>query len=480
MSGPPGDDASTAAPWAAGFRSVEREHDRVALDVAGELPRWLRGALYRNGPGRFEVGGERVTHWFDGLAMLTRFGFADGAVTYSNRFLRSDEYRSVTDEGRFAGTQFGSVGGLRRRLRDLVVPTPTDNANVNVVRLGDRFVAITETQVGVRFDPETLETLGHHRFEGLPGQTMLAHPHVDPRTGEVVTLATEYGRQSRYHVARRPPGAPRFEVVGSVDADRPSYVHSVGLTADHVVLVAFPFDVAPWRLLWPGAASFVERFEWRPEAGTRFVVVERATGAVVADRRSSPCFAFHHVNAYEEGGDLVVDLAAFDDPGLVSSLTLDALRAGPPPVTGGLRRYRVPLDGEGVTWEALTDGAVTLPRVAPDRNTRRHRFVYAQEPPGADDGASQRLLKVDVERRETTAWGEAGAFLGEPVFVPRPGRDREDDGVVCAVVLEATAGRSSLLVLDGRRFEPVARAPLPHVVPFDFHGRFVPAGEAKR
>jgi len=464
--------------WALGFQSVEREYAGHELPVSGRVPDWLDGALVRNGPGRFEVGGERVRHWFDGLGMLTRFAFDDGAVSYSNRFLRSREYRAVTEDGHLAGSQFGtSSRGLLRRLGDLLVPTPTDNANVNVVRLGDRFVAVTETPVGVEFDPVTLATAGRVPFSDLDGQMMTAHPHVDPVREETVTFTTDFGRTTHYRFYRRPNGEGRFRPIGSIPTRRPAYVHSFGLTPGHVVFAEFPFDVNPFRLLLPGSDSFIERYRWRPEAGTRFVVMDRESGAVVAEHTAEPFFAFHHVNAFEDDGALVVDLAAFDAPDVIDALYLDDLESGPlPSFDGRLRRFRLPVGDGEPTAETLYDDGVTLPRIHPGRNTRPYRYVYAQGPPVPGEDAPQRLLKVDTRAGGARAWSEPGTMCGEPVFVPDPGGDREDDGVVCSVVLEAPAERSSLLLLDGRTFEELGRAPLPHVVPFDFHGQFVPAG----
>ena len=37
-------------------------------------------------------------------------------------------------------------------------------------------------------------------------------------------------------------------------------------------------------------------------------------------------FCFHHVNAFEDGDDLTVDLLAYDDASVVRALTLDRLR----------------------------------------------------------------------------------------------------------------------------------------------------------
>jgi carotenoid cleavage dioxygenase-like enzyme len=40
------------------------------------------------------------------------------------------------------------------------------------------------------------------------------------------------------------------------------------------------------------------------------------------------------------------------------------------------------------------------------------------------------------------------------------------------VVLDARSGRSFLLVLDAPAFTELARAEVPHAIPFGFHGRF--------
>jgi carotenoid cleavage dioxygenase-like enzyme len=58
------------------------------------------------------------------------------------------------------------------------------------------------------------------------------------------------------------------------------------------------------------------------------------------------------------------------------------------------------------------------------------------------------------------------------VFVGRPGRTAEDDGVVLSVVLDAGRGVSFLLVLDAGTFTEVARAELPHPVLLGYHGQF--------
>jgi beta,beta-carotene 9',10'-dioxygenase len=84
--------------YGAGFRSLTREiREPMALPVEGKLPSSLKGTLLRTGPAKFEVGSRTYNHWFDGLAMLHRFAFKDGGVTYANRFLKSKALCAGTD-----------------------------------------------------------------------------------------------------------------------------------------------------------------------------------------------------------------------------------------------------------------------------------------------------------------------------------------------------------------------------------------------
>ena len=48
-------------------------------------------------PAKLEVGERRVDHWFDGMAMLNRFGFAEGQVAYKSRFIGSAAYAEAEE-----------------------------------------------------------------------------------------------------------------------------------------------------------------------------------------------------------------------------------------------------------------------------------------------------------------------------------------------------------------------------------------------
>lgn len=467
--------------YAAGLRNLTDEIGPVELPVEGELPAWLSGDLIRNGPALFDVGDRSFRHWFDGQAMLHRFSFGDGGVTYRNRFLDTPGLRSAR-AGRIDYSEFATdpCGGMFRRLFSRFRSQgQSQNAGVNVVASDEGPLAITETPLAVRFDPQTLATVGVQDVaESVPGQLTTAHPHQVPGSPDLVNYVLRFGPRSHYQVYRQKGGSRERQVIASVPADRPGYMHSFAVTERHVVLAVFPFVVDP-RALLLRRRPFIENYRWQPERGTRFVVIGLEDGAVREIRSEQAIFAFHHINAYDEGDDVVIDLCAYPDAGIVRALLLEQLRAGRPVPVAVPTRVRLHLGAGTATTAALSTEPLELPRISyAKHNGRPYRYAYGV---GAHGGSGadfvNQLTKVDVTTGQTEIWYEPGSYPGEPVFVPAPGAETEDDGVVLSVVL-GPSGSSSMLVLDAATWQVRARAEVPHAVPLGFHGQFTrrPAG----
>jgi carotenoid cleavage dioxygenase-like enzyme len=454
-----------------GFQDLDEELTLDDVAVTGELPPWLEGSLVRVTPARFDLGKHKIGHWFDGLAMLHRFAIADGRVSYANRFLRSESYKRA-ERGESIGQGFATdpCRAIFKRVQSFFSPDFTDNANVNLMQLGERYVAMTETPLPVEFDARTLATLGHPA--SAPGHITTAHPHHDRERGEAVNYAAHLGPRSTYRVYTTDAQDQR-RVVAKVPVKEPSYMHSFAMTERYVILVDYPLHMNPMKLA-VGASSFIESYRWHPERGTRFLVIDRHDGGVKMTATAEPFFCFHHVNAWEEGDDVVLDLIAYDDARVIDRLYIDRLRNEPEQSPNQLRRYRVSPGSDRADGEVLLDRSLELPRIDYARvNTRPYRFVYACGMRPEQPDWLNELVKFDVQAGALRTWHEDGCYPGEPVFVGRPGREREDDGVILSVVFDSSSGRSFLLALDAASFDERARAEVPHHVPFGFHGQFM-------
>ncbi|MEV0284855.1 MULTISPECIES: carotenoid oxygenase family protein [unclassified Kribbella] len=477
-----GADAPPHTPYAIGFADLDNEVTIDQLPVEGDLPEWLSGTLVRNGPARYAAGnGRSLRHWFDGQAMLHRFEIAGGAVSYANRFVDTPNYRSLRDKGRIGYTEFATdpCGNLFSRFFTRFFGGPGVNPAVNIVDFDESAAAVTETPLAVEFDPATLATLRvTDQRDGLTGAVTTAHPHADPTTGSLVNYLLKFGRRSSYQVYRQDADQRGRRLIGSVPVEQPGYVHSFAITQRYVVLVIFPLVVNPLSLLLSGR-PFIENYRWRPELGTRIVVIDTTDGSTRGSYQTEACFAFHHINAWDDGDAVVFDLCSYPDAGVVDALYLDSLRGNRGVPLAVPTRFRVELASGTVTREALADEPMELPNIAYARcNGRPYRFAYGV---GARDRSGHnfidQLVKLDTTTGTTESWHQDGCYPGEPVFVAMPTDAAEDSaaedaGVVLSVVLDTNSGRSFLLILAAGTFAELGRAHVPHAIPFGFHGRY--------
>lgn len=461
-----------------GLRSLERECvEPVELAVEGVLPPELAGTLYRVGPARWDVYGERLRHWFDGDGMVHAFTLGGGRAGYRCRFVQQTAHVEEDRARRRLYGGFGTTapgGRLRRFLRRDRRRNP---ANTHIIGHGGGLYALCEGGRPWRLDPRDLSTLGEETLGGLlptPRSTFTAHPKRDPVSGELWGFGVASGRVPTLHLYRWPGAGPAVEVA-RVALPMPAMIHDFGLTPTVAVVVATPMVTPDLPLgLMFGQSSYAENLRYEPQRGTHVGLVDRASGAVVWCP-TAPFLGFHVVNAWDEGDDVVVDVCAYDSGDLLR--VFYEVMAGPVrEAPNTLIRLRVDRRTRAVAREVLYAGPFELPRVVDDRVGRAHRRVF-----GLTWGGSRILLgrpaMFDLDsRRLTAAPTPDHAWAGELVPVPMAGATGEGDVWLLTVVLDAAAGVSELHVLDGRDLAagPVARARLPHVMPLGFHGSWIP------
>jgi carotenoid cleavage dioxygenase-like enzyme len=183
--------------------------------------------------------------------------------------------------------------------------------------------------------------------------------------------------------------------------------------------------------------------------------------------------AFHATQAWADGGDLVLEIATYDDGVVFDDLRLERRRAGLP-MRSSMRhvRYRLRDGRRDAEPEPIAGAAIELQQVHPERIGRgRARVCW-----GAGNGDRGELFdcthRVDLDSGEVTTWRRPGATHLEPLFVPRPGGAADDDGVLLVPTLADGDETTVVGVLDARTMNCVAELRAPQIVPFGFHAAF--------
>lgn len=451
-----------------GLTSLTIESPETELKSKGEVPPWLSGTLIRNGPALFNVGKEYVPHWFDGLAMLHSFRFADGKLFYKNKFLRTSAYETMVVNKSLNFSGFGQIGA---KTETQFIP----NANINVARFANSYVALTETPLPVIFDKQSLDTIGLFSYsDGLPQSKIweCAHPHYDAKTGDVINYQVRFFPEAKYVLYSMKKGSSTREVIAEIPVKEPAYMHSFALTEKYCVLVEFPLFVNPQDLLKEG--SFSSKYKWKHAKDMRILVVSREKQALVGEYFAEPVFAWHHINSFEEDGTLYIDMAAYQDASTFTN-TEDVTDDPEHKRTGRFVRYKVDLATKAVIKEALGP-SIEMPRIDYERyNGKPYNYVYGYDDYNPLYNLKKRgLVKINTKTKFISMWSQDDCIADEPIFVAKPDGKHEDDGVLLAVVLDTKKKTSFLLILDALKFKELARFEVPHHIPYSLHGAYFP------
>jgi carotenoid cleavage dioxygenase-like enzyme len=250
------------------------------------------------------------------------------------------------------------------------------------------------------------------------------------------------------------------------------FVHDFAVTERWLVFVLCPvaFRVAPMLL---GKTTPAESLEGDERRTLRVLAVERAS----LDREGGPRtyvassshvrgFAFHVVNAFDEGDDRVaVDVAwAPRFPVLPSPRGQTPSSFVPPRLT------RIDAKLERRTLDVTpTSTLFEIPEIDPRAAGTEHHVAWGL-------GGASTLSGI-------TRW-EKGALpltrdfspdvVAPPLFLPDSSRG-EGAGWILTTVYVPRTHTSEMVLLDATTLRTVARARLPHVLPPHFHGCWVPA-----
>ncbi|MFJ1299331.1 carotenoid oxygenase family protein [Pseudomonadota bacterium AL_CKDN230030165-1A_HGKHYDSX7] len=430
------------------------ERDDPALDIEGAIPPALHGVFMRNGPNPRFAPGPGYTYPFDGTGMIHAVYLDAGRARYRNRWVRTQEF----NEEAAAGHRLYNAG---------FAPPPHANlANTHVIHHAGRFLALYEGGLPYEIDAQ-LNTRGCYDGDGRLPAAMSAHPKLDPRTGELLSVTYNLRTGSLHYVRITPEGT--VDRCVPIPSPWSAMIHDIAITTRHVLAFVCPlvFDLdnpaAPMR--------------WSPERGARLALIPReARSAQDVRWVDGPAFFhWHTLNAFEEDGRIDVTLPWYAG-------------YGPGASDRRLALHRIVIDARSGAWrdEPLDDQACEFGRINEALLGQRARYGYvglrqprAGEVPQA--GAFEALARYDLDTGAKQVFTlPAGVTAGEPVFVADPTGQAEDDGFLMVFTHIEGSPQGQFLILDARDLGqgPLATVRLPRRVPGGLHGSWTPYDEA--
>jgi len=492
--------------WEKYLESEISEWHDVALkwEMNNTVPNWVKGQFIRNGPARLDFGGEKFyTMYMDGWGKLHSFKLHQGKALSSGKMTETALYKmnaaakeilptiTLAPVGPEDWTAWEEVQGFKNGF---------DNTNTHVWRYGSsknkadaQYVAITDYPTQTQFDVDTLDVTNVH----VPAHSWgsCAHPVLEPGTDNSINYQVKTDwmfRPNQMELIRYPKlGEP--QVITRWKPKKMAYIHSFSLTQNYAVLFFYPLSTNFAKMFKGGHP--LSSLTWDGSQPTDIYVINLKTGAIHIESSTLPFFSAHHINAYEDGDDIIVDLCEGDHNAMSDYMLLTKMRTakqGIGKATSRLRRFTIdtktgmtamtspqaPKRKSSPTSAPIPPWIVTFDFPTINEKFRGRRYCYAYGVVAIDyafNALVKKSLCEDAPEKDRV-YRIPNNYYSEANFVANPDAKAEDDGVLVTIGYDGVKSRSYLLLLDAMTFEPLNYAYSPHRIPYSFHGNFF--GEA--
>ncbi|CAN4104351.1 unnamed protein product [Withania somnifera] len=456
-----------------------------SLPVTGKIPKCVNGVYVRNGANPlFEPTAGH--HFFDGDGMVHAVQFKNGSASYACRFTETERLVQEKALGRpvfpkAIGELHGHSGIARlmlfyaRGLFGLVDHSKgTGVANAGLVYFNNRLLAMSEDDLPYHVRVTStgdLQTESRYDFNGQLKSTMIAHPKLDPITGELFALSYDVIQKPYLKYFRFSKDGEKSNDV-EIPVEDPTMMHDFAITENFVVIPDQQVVFNMSEMIRGGSPVVYDK-----NKVSRFGILNRYAedGSGLRWVEVPDCFCFHLWNAWEEPDteEIVVIGSCMTPPDSIFNECDEGLKSILSEIRLNLKTGRstrkaiIQNEEEQVNLEA---GMVNRNKLG--RKTQYAYLAIAEPWPKVSGFAKVDLFTGKVQK---CIYGD-NKYGGEPLFLPRDTNSKEeDDGYILAFVHDEKEWKSELQIVNAMTLQLEATVKLPSRVPYGFHGTFINA-----
>lgn len=444
----------------------ERDFEPPALHVEGTVPANLTGAFMRNGA---NTAYEPIHYVYplDGDGMIHALYFDQGKVHYRNRWVQTSHLKT---ERQFDKTIYGSPGKLVPVPQEVLdaggEPSPLKNtSNTNVLLHGGNLYSLWEGGFPHLMTPglDTVELYDYHGYL-KPGDALFAHPKICPVTGEMISCTQRWDAPYFTLQIFDKSGKPKKAI--PVPMPRKAIIHDLQICGDYAVIFYPPayHDI-------DAALRGEDPFSWDPETPAKVAAIKR-DGSEILWFETPAFFSWHFCNGFVQDGKIIIDYIWLKEIPFAKNM-----ESGLEKQTRNMHRMTLDIKSKQVTDRKISDLYCEFSRIDGRRCglPYRYGFATASNREWADAHGYNCTVAFDFKTGEQQLWeyGEK-ANAGEPVHVPNPDSDKEEDGyIMCYVYNPGEDPFISVLSAGNVAAGPVAKIHVPGRIPNGFHANWM-------
>lgn len=466
--------AAPSYDWKLGWKSVENDSFApLNMKVHGNIPNAISGVYFRNGPAKLERDNVHYQHWFDGDGMVQKFAISNGQVNHSGQYVHTHKYKQEEQAQRFLYNGTGTVieDSLPARNNDSI-----NTANTALQVWDGELLALWEGGSAYCLDPNTLQTSGIKTWhEDLSNMPFSAHPLIDDRGNMwncgFAPYAGKTGKIVIYHIAPK-TGLKKSHIV---DLPFRGFMHDFAQTSESLVFV-----VPPYTFTNAAGRTFVDKFEWQANLGSRLLVVNKSDLSKQQWFELPAGFVFHFGHATEQNGNLQVNMCWYEDAELMGKGMSELMASGTQSQASLAYAATVVANlhtGQAKLVKSLTN--LEFPGFKND-SVNQASIIYGVNQSIRAKGHADTLMAWSPYEGEVDTYRyPKGVMIEEPVLVTANelrGLDSNHPGYILQTYLDVGKQKESgLNIFEANNLKagPIAQASMTRTLPLGFHGTFM-------